>query len=410
MKSYRIHTLFALLFCFSLQVNAQLTAGLIAYYPFNDCTADDKSPNGNGGNGTVVGNPICECGVEGDAMVFDGIDDHVFFSGNVNAIFRQNNFSLSFYFKPFDAVSAQNILSKRVDCTGNGSVFNVEYLLSLNFISTDFNESATKKIAISSNLDLTCWHHYILIRDSKKVRLYLNGELIDEKITSTVLDLSNSALLRIADSPCIGQTTNRFRGKLDELRIYNRVLSDQEIGELYLEPDLIENRDPIIYLGEDVAVDIPVTCASNFVWSPSTGVSNVSIPNPILEPEETTTYSVTVLDNYGCSSTDTLKVTVIDPADLDCNGIFLPRAFTPNGDGLNDLYGISNPQALRNGLSAFEIFSRWGERVFTTSDPFDTWDGTYKGNLVNGNVFVYRITYTCDGQEYNNSGKLALMR
>ena len=157
-------------------------------------------------------------------------------------------------------------------------------------------------------------------------------------------------------------------------------------------------------------LDIPVSCASNFTWTPGTGVSNVSIPNPILEPEVTTTYSVTVLDDYGCSTTDTLKVTVIDPADLDCRGIFLPKAFTPNGDNLNDVYGISNPQALRNGLSAFEIFDRWGERVFTTSDPFDTWDGTFKGNLVNGNVFVYRITYTCDGQEYNDSGKLTLMR
>jgi gliding motility-associated-like protein len=413
MKSYRtrIHTLFLLFFCLSLQqANGQLTDGLIAYYSFDDCTANDNSLLGNGGNGTVVGNPTCDCGVSGDAMVFDGIDDYVYFSGNVNAIFQQNNFTLSFYFKPFDAVSTQNILSKRVGCTGTESVFNVEYLLSLNFITTDINESATKKIALSSNLDLTCWHHYLITRENKKVRLYLNGKLIDEKVTSTVLDLSNSALLRIADSPCIGQTSDRFRGVFDELRIYNRILSDQEIQELYLEPDLIENRDPIIYLGEEVQADIPVTCATNFTWTPGATVSNVSIPNPILTPTETTRYSVTVLDKYGCSSADTLLVTVIDPADLDCRSIFLPKAFTPNDDNLNDVYGISNPQALRGGLKAFEIFDRWGERVFATGNAFDTWDGTFKGQPINGNVFVYRITYTCDGQEYNDSGTLTLMK
>ncbi len=156
--------------------------------------------------------------------------------------------------------------------------------------------------------------------------------------------------------------------------------------------------------------DIPVTCATNFTWTPGATVSNVSIPNPILTPTETTRYSVTVLDKYGCSSADTLLVTVIDPADLDCRSIFLPKAFTPNDDNLNDVYGISNPQALRGGLKAFEIFDRWGERVFATGNAFDTWDGTFKGQPINGNVFVYRITYTCDGQEYNDSGTLTLMK
>lgn len=410
MKSYRIHTLLLLIFCFSLTANAQLTQGLIAYYPFDDCTADDFSPNLNGGNGTVVGNPVCDCGVMGDAMVFDGIDDHIFFSGNVNALFERNDFTISFYFKPFDAITSQNILSKRVDCTGDASVLNIEYLLSLNFITTDLQETPTKKISLSSNLDLTCWHHYVLMRENRRVRLYLNGRLIDEKVTSSVLDLTNAALLRIADSPCIGQTTERFRGKLDELRIYNRPLSDEEVLELYLEPDLIENRDPIIYLGEEVQVDIPVTCASQFSWTPQEGINDITIPNPVLSPEQTTTYTVNVTDDFGCSTTDTLLVSVIDPADLDCSAIFLPKAFSPNGDDLNETFGISNPQALRNGLIAFEIFNRIGERVFSTTNEFDTWDGTYRGSPVNGNVFVYRVSYTCDGQQYNNSGTVTLLR
>ncbi len=410
MKSYRIHIV--LLFCLGLSwnTNAQLTQGLIAYYPFDDCTADDLSPNQTGGNGTIVGNPTCECGVVGDAMVFDGIDDHIYFSGNVNALFERNDFTISFYFKPFDAVTSQNILSKRVDCTGNGSSLNIEYLLSLNFITTDLQETSTKKIALSSNLDLTCWHHYVLMRENRRVRLCLNGRLIDEKVTSSVLDLTNVALLRIADSPCIGQTTERFRGKLDELRVYNRTLSEEEILELYVEPDIIANRDPIIYLGEEVEVDIPVTCASQFNWTPLEGINNISIPDPILSPEATTTYTVSVADNFGCITTDTLKVTVIDPEDLDCRGIFLPKAFSPNGDNLNETFGISNPQALRNGLIAFEIFDRLGERVFSTTNEFDQWDGTYRGAPVNGNVFIYRVSYNCDGQQFNNSGTVTLLR
>ncbi len=395
--------------CLSGMADAQTDQGLIAYYSFDDCTATDSSPNLTGGNGVVVGNPNCSCGVKGDAMEFDGIDDLVSFDGNVNAVFARNNFTVSFYFKPFDAVTSQNILSKRVDCSGQGSIFNVEYLLSLNFVNTDFNESPTKKISLSSNLDLTCWHHYTIVRNAKRVKLYLNGNLIDEKVTSSVLDLENSALLKIADSPCVGSTTERFRGKLDELRVYNRALSDEEIKALYYDPDLIGNRDEILYLGEDLSVDIPVTCASNFSWTPVDGVSNSSIRNPVLTPTQTTTYNVTVVDDFGCTTNDTIKIIVIDPADLDCGGIFLPKAFTPNGDELNDVYGISNPQAVQQ-LISFEIFDRWGTRVFATTNAFDTWDGSYKGEALNGGVFIYKLNYRCEGSDLSITGSITLLR
>jgi gliding motility-associated-like protein len=390
-------------------MHAQTSDGLIGYYTFDDCDATDSSPNLTGGNGTVVGNPDCSCGVSGDAMEFDGIDDHVTFSGNVNAVFELNDFSVSFYFKPFDAVTSQNILAKRVDCTGNGSIFNVEYLLSLNFVNTDLNESPTKKISLSSTLDLTCWHHYTIVRTGKRAKLYLNGRLIDEKVTSTKLNLTNSALLRIADSPCVGSTTERFRGKLDELRIYNRALSDEEIAGLYLGPDLIGNRDEILYLGEDLDIEIPVTCANNFSWTPTDGVSDPSSPNPTITPTQTTTYNVTVVDDFGCTTNDTIKLTVIDPADLDCGGIFLPKAFTPNGDDLNDVYGISNPQAIQQ-LVAFEIFDRWGTRVFATTDAFETWDGTYRGETLNGGVYLYKVQYRCEGEDLTLSGTITMLK
>lgn len=382
---------------------------LIGYYSFDDCTATDRSPSLIGGNGTVVGNPVCECGVSGDAMVFDGIDDYITFDGNVNGVFQTSNFTIAFYFKPYDAVSSQNIISKRVDCTGNGGIFDVEYLLSLNFINTNLNESPTRKISISSNLDFTCWHHYALTRANNRVTLYLNGQVIDEKVTSSVLDLSNSGLLSIAESPCIGTTTDRFRGKFDELYIYNRALSEAEIQELFLAPDMIGQRDQIIYLGESVEATVPVTCANSFTWTPADGVDNFQAQNPTITPTATTTYQVSVLDDIGCVTTDTIKITVIDPSTLNCSGIFLPKAFTPNNDGLNDTYGISNPQAIEN-LVSFDIFDRWGTRVFSTANSFETWDGVYKGQLLNAGIFVYQVTYICEGQEYTISDTFSMLR
>ncbi|MFN9940082.1 MAG: gliding motility-associated C-terminal domain-containing protein, partial [bacterium] len=79
-----------------------------------------------------------------------------------------------------------------------------------------------------------------------------------------------------------------------------------------------------------------------------------------------------------CVATDSIYISVVDPNTLSCNTVFLPGAFTPNGDGLNDVYGISNPYAIQQ-LHTFEIFDRWGARVFYTTQVFDQWDGSFQG-------------------------------
>ena len=103
-------------------------------------------------------------------------------------------------------------------------------------------------------------------------------------------------------------------------------------------------------------------------------------------------------------------MTVIDPATLDCNTIFIPNAFTPGGSpGRNDAFGISTPFAVNDFIS-FEIFDRWGGRVFNAVDPFQTWDGSFQDKPVNPGVFLYRLRYRCDGVEKLKTGSLTLLR
>ena len=109
-----------------------------------------------------------------------------------------------------------------------------------------------------------------------------------------------------------------------------------------------------------------------------------------------------------CVATDSVQVTVIDPDELPCEA-FLPRAFTPNGDNLNDTYGISNPYAIEELLS-FEIFDRWGGQVFYTEDPFERWDATFHGDKVMPGVFLWRVRYRCDGAEQVKSGNVTVLR
>jgi gliding motility-associated-like protein len=94
----------------------------------------------------------------------------------------------------------------------------------------------------------------------------------------------------------------------------------------------------------------------------------------------------TVYNSYGCY--DTAMVTVeVRPEDR----FFIPNTFTPNGNGLNDIF---MPAILGAEDYHFMIFDRWGELIFETHDVNVGWDGRYKGNKCQEDVYVWRITYT----------------
>ena len=126
------------------------------------------------------------------------------------------------------------------------------------------------------------------------------------------------------------------------------------------------------------------TGATSYIWSPSTGLNNTIIANPVASPEGTTLYTVTGKDAEGCTNSDTVTV----KTDFSMNALYLlPNSFTPNGDGVNSCFGIKY-WGIVHQLD-FSIYNRFGERVFHTTDPNACWDGTYKGKPQNINVFVY---------------------
>jgi gliding motility-associated-like protein len=137
-------------------------------------------------------------------------------------------------------------------------------------------------------------------------------------------------------------------------------------------------------------------------------VSDPGVITPILSPFVTTEYAMTI--NYGnCVLRDTLLVLVTDRDSLDCENLLLPTAFSPNGDGLNDIYSISNP-FLVDELENWTIFDRNGATIFETLDPLEGWDGNVQGQAIPPGVFGYRLTYQCKGETYKKIGSFYLMR
>ena len=102
------------------------------------------------------------------------------------------------------------------------------------------------------------------------------------------------------------------------------------------------------------------------------------------------TYSITlkIVDDNGCKH-DTTKYIYVN-ADL---YVYIPNSFTPNNDGLNDFFGLAGITAGVNQMQ-MEIYNRWGERIFESSDVNKRWDGTYKGAPAQQGVYVYKVKFT----------------
>ena len=144
----------------------------------------------------------------------------------------------------------------------------------------------------------------------------------------------------------------------------------------------------------------------SYSWSPANIVSNSQIANPTAVVLSTTVFRVVVSDGV-CMRADSVKVTVYD---LRCEepDIFVPNTFTPNGDGNNDTLFVRGAQIER---LEFQVFDRWGEKVFETVDQRQGWDGRYKDRPVDPAVFVYHLTAWCgDGQRFFKKGNVTVVR
>jgi gliding motility-associated-like protein len=143
-----------------------------------------------------------------------------------------------------------------------------------------------------------------------------------------------------------------------------------------------------------------------YSWTPASQLSNAQSASPMAYPQETTTYTV-ILSEGECSSTDTVTVRVVD---FVCGPpiIYVPNAFTPNGDNDNDRLFV------RANLVTdvyFAVYDRWGERVFETTNLQVGWNGEFEGEALDPDVYVYYLKATCEGgQTYYTQGNVTLIR
>jgi gliding motility-associated-like protein len=171
---------------------------------------------------------------------------------------------------------------------------------------------------------------------------------------------------------------------------------------------MVTPLDTNITLGDTVQLNSTLTGAypgATYTWTPSTGLSCTNCPDPVLIPVDTfvDTYKLIITYNNGCLASDSaiVKATADDVTGL-------PTAFTPNGDGKNDVFVI---RAI--GVKDFKmnIYNRWGEQVFSTTDINVGWDGNYKGSPQPSEAYTYFFTLGyLDGKVITHEGSFMLLR
>lgn len=178
--------------------------------------------------------------------------------------------------------------------------------------------------------------------------------------------------------------------------------SSTDTARVKLIPPIVADAglDKTIVKGERVQLE-NTTDTGFYVWSPLVNMDNPFVKQPIVSPLQDQEYVLTVTSLFGCNShSDTVLVKVF-------TDVFVPRAFSPNRDGINDTWNIP---ALR-AYPQFElyVYNRSGKQVYQSRNSFEPWDGTYKGNPIDAGNYVYVIKLN-NAQKRVLKGNVILLR
>ncbi len=404
MNKQTIFYTFFLVGCMVFELLAQGTPD--AYYSFDGCSLQDQSSRYS--DVVLSGNPGCSCAPVKDGMGPVQAGDILDFDGNLGSILS-SDFTMSFYIKILNPKGSSliEILSNESSCLQD-STFTVQFDQISQSIVFNLVLTPSNKIILRAPIDPDkCWNHVVLTREKVTFSLYINAEKKDEFVyeKGLVIPVRTNNPFRMGSSVC---NTPTFIGFIDELQFYSKSLDINQVQRLYRPFNQILTPDTILVQGDILTPQVVARCQTNVTWSPSIGVSDVNALQPELSPDETTVYTLQI-NETDCISTDTLSVQVIDPGDVQCQNLYLPTAFTPNGDNINDRFGISNFYIIES-LDYFDIFDKWGGVIFHTNDKNSRWDGSYLGKALNPGIYSYKISYVCRGKTYLKTGAFNILR
>jgi len=172
-------------------------------------------------------------------------------------------------------------------------------------------------------------------------------------------------------------------------------------------------QPPVVTISKSNDVDcvlgvskLTATGGGAYSWTPAASLNDPASSHPTASPDRTTLYRVRVTNNAGCSAEDSIEV-ALSTGDAN-NGYLVPTAFTPNGDGRNDCFGVPYWGVVKD--FSLSIYNRWGAVVFRSTQDSDCWDGTVNGKNVEAGIYVYLIRATTRCGPVLRKGTFLLIR
>ncbi len=173
---------------------------------------------------------------------------------------------------------------------------------------------------------------------------------------------------------------------------------------------IVVNPLPTVYAGNDTTIDVEdvvilngFSSATTYNWLNGSTLNCTNCLSPTASPLETTTYILTATNQYGCTSADTVTIEVSQEYAL-----YVPSALSPNDDNVNEGW---KPQGFGIKKIQIWVFDRWGQKIFEAKDLDTTWNGTYKNDLVQQDVYVYKIiAESYSGNKFTKVGHVTVVR
>ncbi|MEZ4721143.1 MAG: LamG-like jellyroll fold domain-containing protein [Flavobacteriales bacterium] len=316
-----------------------LLDSLKLYYPFNG-NANDASGNGN--NGTVIGGATYgtdRFGNSNSAASFDGVNDYI----NTGTYFDYNFRTVSLW-----ALLNTTTIQEQAIIEQQSAILTYGGLTATIFSYTDLRALAggTGAVTMNSSMSANTWYHIVLVRDGSSVYYYLDGHLVASAASNSS---SSTAIQNNMVIGVVRNLNNRFlNGKVDELRVYNRVLSECEVRQLYCSAaPCIAQADTVIAQGSTITFNNIGGLNDSVAWS---------IDGTLLSSNDTLVHQfnqaglfevVVYASDSDCGLYDTVQVLVeqvcISNYSLD-DGLQLYYPFSGNANDAsgNNINGIVN--------------------------------------------------------------------
>jgi gliding motility-associated-like protein len=217
----------------------------------------------------------------------------------------------------------------------------------------------------------------------------ISGATSDSYIRQPTSQPGNySYRLMVVDASVAGNPNCRVGSNVVVVNVHPKPIADAGPDRVYL------NGNPVILAGNAEGENI------SYFWEPTVYMTDPNSLNPTVSPPSDIMYTLKVQSDRGCINKDSVLVKYAP-------GIFVPNAFTPNGDGVNDQWHIS---FLDPGLGAeVHVFNRWGQVVYHSLGGTVSWDGRLNGKPQPAGVYVFIINFK-KGNLPNMKGLVTLIR